>query len=286
MEKQKKGYEMIAVIGVAIVGILLLGIACIYGLAKTEWKKAETIVSMPNIASNAQDNSPVPKDLKESEKKEQVTKPKIDSVKTSDKDLAGAEAETCECGLRDDNGNFLVTHFFRFELTAKTIFSHPSCTSFTEEAKETCNREKYQHKIKACKGYLLEKGLDNFSECESGFRWGFMDKKGNWAIEPRFVAVREFKEGLAGVWLDYDDPDYDHSCEKNYYSCSRNWGFIDEKGKMVTKEQYDKVGEFYNGQVAVYIEGTYHIIDKKGESVARFIDLRDDEFHYLVETIR
>lgn len=53
-------------------------------------------------------------------------------------------------------------------------------------------------------------------------KWGLLDKKGNWFIEPRYLSIGKFSEGIAGVL----DPD------------SKKYGFIDKDGNWVLKPRY------------------------------------------------
>ena len=54
-------------------------------------------------------------------------------------------------------------------------------------------------------------------------KWGLIDKKGNWFIEPRYASVGRFSEGIVGV----TDAD------------SGKYGFIDKDGNWIIKPQYD-----------------------------------------------
>ena len=60
-------------------------------------------------------------------------------------------------------------------------------------------------------------------------KWGFVDKGGNIVIEPQFVSVGDFKEGLASVQV------------------GDKWGFIDYTGKIVIKTQFDDATKFSDG---------------------------------------
>ncbi|MFB6306844.1 MAG: WG repeat-containing protein, partial [Flavobacteriales bacterium] len=51
-------------------------------------------------------------------------------------------------------------------------------------------------------------------------KWGFINDKGEWAIEPKFDQVRYFSEGLAPA------------------SKGKKWGFIDKSGNWKLKPEY------------------------------------------------
>ena len=53
-------------------------------------------------------------------------------------------------------------------------------------------------------------------------KWGLLDKKGNWFIEPRYLSVGNFSEGIVGVL----DPD------------TGKYGFIDKDGNWILKPRY------------------------------------------------
>ena len=55
---------------------------------------------------------------------------------------------------------------------------------------------------------------------------GFIDKKGNYVINPRFDDVGFFSDGLCGVKI------------------GDKWGFIDKKGNYVINPRFDDVGFF------------------------------------------
>ncbi|EIA4394558.1 WG repeat-containing protein, partial [Campylobacter coli] len=54
-------------------------------------------------------------------------------------------------------------------------------------------------------------------------KYGFIDKNGEFAIEPKFDYVWSFWEGLAGVKL------------------NGKWGFIDKSGKIVIEPIFDDI---------------------------------------------
>ena len=59
-----------------------------------------------------------------------------------------------------------------------------------------------------------------------GDKWGFIDTKGQYVINPQFDNAGEFSEGLAPVEI------------------GGKYGFIDTKGQYVINPQFDNAGEF------------------------------------------
>lgn len=75
--------------------------------------------------------------------------------------------------------------------------------------------------------------------------WGFIDKKGNLVIKPKFDNAADFSEGLAAV------------------RANRGlWGFIDRTGDFVIPPQYDWAESFSEGLALVKLGDKYGYIDK------------------------
>ncbi|EFS2175116.1 WG repeat-containing protein, partial [Campylobacter coli] len=80
-------------------------------------------------------------------------------------------------------------------------------------------------------------------------KWGFIDKNGEFVIEPKFDDTRSFWEGLAGVKL------------------NGKWGFIDKSGKIVIKPKFDDTRSFWEGLAGVKLNGKWGFMDKNGKIV-------------------
>ena len=65
-----------------------------------------------------------------------------------------------------------------------------------------------------------------------------------------YESVEWFTEGLAAV------------------RSKGKWGFVDAKGKVVVKPEYDKVFDFLGGQAGVVIRGDCTVIDRGGKRLA------------------
>ncbi|EDB2062619.1 WG repeat-containing protein [Campylobacter coli] len=90
-------------------------------------------------------------------------------------------------------------------------------------------------------------------------QWSFLDKNGEFAIEPKFDYVWSFGEGLAAVEL------------------NGKWGFIDKSGKIVIESKFDSGGHFSEGLAKVGLNGKYGFIDKSGKIV---IEPKFDDIGY------
>jgi len=83
-------------------------------------------------------------------------------------------------------------------------------------------------------------------------KWGYIDKKGDIIIEPRFDEVSFFEEGLARVCIE------------------GKFGFIDKMGKMVIQPRFDYATDFCEGEALVEIQGKEYLLDTTGN--IRFIE--------------
>ena len=75
---------------------------------------------------------------------------------------------------------------------------------------------------------------------------GFIDQKGDFAIQPRFEAAQDFQEKRAAVRV------------------GGLWGFIDASGTVAIPPRFQQVQSFREGLAAVRINGKWGFIDKAG----------------------
>ena len=84
----------------------------------------------------------------------------------------------------------------------------------------------------------------------SGFRWGYINSKGEFVIKPVYNWAREFQEnGLAVV------------------SAKNLLGIIDKSGKYVVQPKYQSIQEFSEGLAVVISEKGFMVIDENGLEV-------------------
>ncbi|WP_430908373.1 WG repeat-containing protein [Maribacter sp. 2-571] len=79
-----------------------------------------------------------------------------------------------------------------------------------------------------------------------GDRFGYIDKQGNYAIEPQFKKAKSFSDGLASAQKD------------------DLWGYIDASGKWVIEPQYKKAKYFNSGIALVNKDDQWQYIQKSG----------------------
>lgn len=80
-------------------------------------------------------------------------------------------------------------------------------------------------------------------------KWGFLDREGRWAIDPRFDEVAEFSDGLAAVRI------------------GSGWSFIEPSGASSIEGPFDKVEDFIEGYALVLSGRRRAYLDKLGRRI-------------------
>ncbi len=80
-------------------------------------------------------------------------------------------------------------------------------------------------------------------------KWGYVDKSGAFAIEPKFDYAGDFSQDapLAPVAID------------------GKYGYVNTDGDIVIPLNYDSADRFYHGYAAVKVNGKYGVINEKGD---------------------
>lgn len=81
-------------------------------------------------------------------------------------------------------------------------------------------------------------------------KWGYVDEKGEMAIEPKFHGAGNFHEGLAVVKVEWAR------------------GYIDRDGNYVVEPKYQYAGPFRDGKARVMLDDVWEYIDHEGRKVA------------------
>ena len=87
---------------------------------------------------------------------------------------------------------------------------------------------------------------------------GYIDKTGEFVIEPQFDDADDFSEGLAGVRVG------DVRGEVGWLKKGK-YGFIDKTGKFVIEPQFDDVDQFIGGVARVEKDGEWGYVNKAGK---------------------
>lgn len=128
----------------------------------------------------------------------------------------------------------------------------------------------------------------------SGGRYGYLDKTGNYAINPQFDGAESFNDGIAVVHSNYQygyiniDGEYivnaqfqdaDDFTDGLARVCSGGkYGYINKKGEYVINPQFDSARDFYDGLARVSIGNKYGFINTRGEYVIQ--PLYDDAYSF------
>ena len=100
-----------------------------------------------------------------------------------------------------------------------------------------------------------------------GSKWGFIDKKGNYIVNPQFDDVwTGFEHGVALVNLGMKL--YGMRDGKVVAGEKGKWGLIDKTGKYILNPQFDEVRNLNGGLFAFAVGNKFGIIDKNGKYVA------------------
>jgi len=94
----------------------------------------------------------------------------------------------------------------------------------------------------------INDGLYSFEEQKNG-KWGYKNKNGEIAVNPKFDDVAPFFDGIA-VFVSGD-----------------KWGAIDKKGDIVINPQYDTLSYDGNGLFIAKVGKKWGWVNKKGETV-------------------
>ena len=147
---------------------------------------------------------------------------------------------------------------------------------------------------------LTVQGVTNYGEFNDGLAYarlgekvGFINNKGTWVIEAKYVKVENFKNGFANVkteagWGLIDkmgkiilETSYqgvtDVHESKFGYKQNGAWGFMSVDGKIITDAKFSAIRDFSNGYAAVRIGELWGLIDTSGKLVidAQFERLQD-----------
>ena len=94
----------------------------------------------------------------------------------------------------------------------------------------------------------FSEGLADAGTNESGL-FGYINKQGEWAIEPQFQETLRFTEGFAPVKL------------------KEAWSYINKTGELMTSPRFNYVGHFKNGLAKVRENMILGYINSAGEYV-------------------
>ena len=132
--------------------------------------------------------------------------------------------------------------------------------------------------------------------CE-GCEWGYMDTIGNVEIPPQYDFARDLVNGVGlvqfnGKWgmiakdakellpCEYDDLQFLENTDNSIlrvYKSKEKYGLIDTLGQLCVRLDYDEIGSFQEGRLAVKRDGVWGFTDRNGAEVipCRFREVHD-----------
>ncbi len=93
-------------------------------------------------------------------------------------------------------------------------------------------------------------------------KWGYVDKHGNWVIEPKFAEAHAFHQGLAAAAIQISGDDGRRI---------QRWGYIDHAGAFKIEAEWDQAGDFSEGLAPVV---KWTINDSGPQFQVKYIDLK------------
>jgi hypothetical protein len=157
--------------------------------------------------------------------------------------------ENGKTGFRDLDGNIVIKAIYE---SAEMFSEEHSAVEI--DGKWGLINEKGEYVIEPQYDFLggLHNGLVSFRQNDLT---GFLDVNGNVKIEPKFHWVDEFSEGLCAVSTDWktDEP--------------RLYGYIDTSGNQVIDFKYQHANKFENGIGKVQLNNLWGAVDKEGKEV-------------------
>jgi WG containing repeat len=82
------------------------------------------------------------------------------------------------------------------------------------------------------------------------YRWGYIDRTGQYVASPFYPNALGFSEGLAAVCLP-----------------EGKWGYIDKSGRIAIKPQFQSASSFSEGLACIMLNDKYGFIDRTGKVV-------------------
>jgi hypothetical protein len=104
-----------------------------------------------------------------------------------------------------------------------------------------CGKSHFSEETAPAYAFRLHRGAPAITGAcySSSIRYGFVDKRGNVAVAPKFKVATDFCEGVAAVQV----------------GPNTEYGYIDRSGAMVVPPQFDEADSFSEGLAAVEVGG-------------------------------
>jgi len=136
-------------------------------------------------------------------------------------------------------------------------------------------------------------------------KWGYINQKGEWVIEAKYYAAKDFCDGIALVQTENSSAWQYINSKAEVITAGKNYtvqhdfvegrarikigeasGCADPKGDVVIEAKYKKIQDFSEGLAAVMLTHNWGFIDKQGNYVveSKFISAKD--FHDGISLVK
>lgn len=103
---------------------------------------------------------------------------------------------------------------------------------------------------------------EGLAPAKTNGRWGYIDRAGRFVIAPQFASVEPFSEGLATACTCEPPP-------RNEEPNGCGYGYIDKTGRFVIDQRFQYGGPFHDGIARVEADGEPAYIDREGNILWR-----------------
>jgi hypothetical protein len=186
-----------------------------------------------------------------------VVPPRYKEVRAFSEDLAFVVAQDGRVGFVNKSGALVIAPQFSY---------HP-LSDFKEglAAVADAGSKKFGY-IDKTGQFRIQPEFDNAAEFSDGLapvktngRWGYIDREGRFVIAPQFAVAMPFSEGLAPA----------STCTGVLYPSREDtgkcgYGYIDKTGRFVIDQRFEEGGPFRDGRAQVFADGAPVYIDREG----------------------
>ena len=150
-------------------------------------------------------------------------------------------------GLIDKSGKIIIEPIYQ----GLGVFSEGIITAKKDEVHGIIHNGNFTKVEGTLKIWDFRNGEELIYANDKDKKIGFINRKGEWVIEPQYKKVRAFSNGLAPVTTN-----------------GKQWGYINEKGEMVIPEKFRDAELFSkDGLAPVKVSKLWGFINKTGDMV-------------------
>ena len=156
--------------------------------------------------------------------------------------------------IRRDSSWLIQPQFEALETERFMFVTDNPQTTLSEYSEGMCRYS--DHGVWGFFNYLGEKmpvtfsGAKDFSDSlaavKKGMKWGYVNKKGEWVIQPQFYDAENFSEGFAAV------------------KSNKAWGYIGKSGNWLVEPKFEVAFRFKENFAAICYKNDWGYINKNG----------------------